>query len=66
MSFDYVRKMVSGSKARFVDTETAVDLDLVYGMSDPPAQLVDLGSCPLLSDRQDHHVSLPVLGLVEL
>lgn len=31
MSFDYVRKTVSGGKARFVDDETAVDLDLVYG-----------------------------------
>lgn len=31
MSFDYIRKLVSGNKARFVDPETAVNLDLVYG-----------------------------------
>lgn len=31
MSFDYIRKLVSGNKARFVDPEAAVNLDLVYG-----------------------------------
>lgn len=31
MPLDYVRKIVSGKKARFQDEETAVDLDLVYG-----------------------------------
>jgi phosphatidylinositol-3,4,5-trisphosphate 3-phosphatase/dual-specificity protein phosphatase PTEN len=31
MSLDYVRKLVSGKKARFVDAENAVNLDLVYG-----------------------------------
>ncbi|WVQ79850.1 hypothetical protein IAT38_001950 [Cryptococcus sp. DSM 104549] len=30
MSFDYVRKLVSGNKARFIDPEAAVNLDLVY------------------------------------
>ncbi|XAO24584.1 hypothetical protein I312_103388 [Cryptococcus bacillisporus CA1280] len=30
MPFDYIRKLVSGNKARFVDPETAVNLDLVY------------------------------------
>ncbi|WVQ98271.1 hypothetical protein IAU59_005394 [Kwoniella sp. CBS 9459] len=30
MSFDYVRKIVSGNKARFIDPENAVNLDLVY------------------------------------
>ncbi|ODO08539.1 hypothetical protein L198_00269 [Cryptococcus wingfieldii CBS 7118] len=30
MSFDYVRKLVSGKKARFIDPEAAVNLDLVY------------------------------------
>ncbi|WWC59678.1 uncharacterized protein I303_102240 [Kwoniella dejecticola CBS 10117] len=30
MSFDYVRKIVSGKKARFIDPENAVNLDLVY------------------------------------
>ncbi|KAK8847604.1 hypothetical protein IAR55_005463 [Kwoniella newhampshirensis] len=30
MSFDYVRKIVSGGKARYVDPAAAVDLDLVY------------------------------------
>ena len=33
MSLDYVRKIVSGKKARFVDTEMSVNLDLVYGES---------------------------------
>jgi hypothetical protein len=31
MSLDYVRKLVSGKKARFIDAENAVNLDLVYG-----------------------------------
>jgi phosphatidylinositol-3,4,5-trisphosphate 3-phosphatase/dual-specificity protein phosphatase PTEN len=31
MALDYVRQVVSGNKARFVDRENAVDLDLVYG-----------------------------------
>lgn len=31
MSFDYIRKLVSGNKARFIDPEAAVNLDLVYG-----------------------------------
>lgn len=30
MSFDYIRKLVSGNKARFIDPEAAVNLDLVY------------------------------------
>jgi phosphatidylinositol-3,4,5-trisphosphate 3-phosphatase/dual-specificity protein phosphatase PTEN len=30
MSLDYVRQIVSGHKARYVDPEGAVDLDLVY------------------------------------
>ncbi|WWC68147.1 uncharacterized protein I206_102070 [Kwoniella pini CBS 10737] len=30
MSFDYVRKIVSGKKARFIDPENAANLDLVY------------------------------------
>ncbi|WRT64569.1 uncharacterized protein IL334_001501 [Kwoniella shivajii] len=30
MSFDYVRKIVSGKKARFIDPDNAVNLDLVY------------------------------------
>ncbi|WVR04807.1 hypothetical protein IAU60_001819 [Kwoniella sp. DSM 27419] len=30
MSFDYIRKIVSGKKARFIDPENAVNLDLVY------------------------------------
>ncbi|WWC86688.1 uncharacterized protein L201_001565 [Kwoniella dendrophila CBS 6074] len=30
MSFDYVRKIVSGNKARFIDPDNAVNLDLVY------------------------------------
>ncbi|WWD21702.1 hypothetical protein CI109_106189 [Kwoniella shandongensis] len=30
MSFDYVRKIVSGNKARYVDPAAAVNLDLVY------------------------------------
>ncbi|WVN87265.1 uncharacterized protein L203_102442 [Cryptococcus depauperatus CBS 7841] len=30
MSFDYIRKLVSGNKARFIDPENAVNLDLVY------------------------------------
>lgn len=44
MSFDYIRKLVSGNKARFIDPEAAVNLDLVYGeflfkLSHPRAQL---------------------------
>ena len=35
MSMNYVRKVVSGGKARFVDQEAAVDLDLVYGKLSP-------------------------------
>ena len=31
MSFDYLRQVVSGKKARYVDRENSVDLDLVYG-----------------------------------
>lgn len=30
MSLDYVRQIVSGNKARYVDADSAVDLDLVY------------------------------------
>ena len=30
MSLDYVRGIVSGHKARYVDPDSAVDLDLVY------------------------------------
>ena len=30
MSLDYVRQIVSGHKARYVDPDSAVDLDLVY------------------------------------
>ncbi|WVO14791.1 hypothetical protein L204_102429 [Cryptococcus depauperatus] len=30
MSFDYIRKLVSGNKARFIDPVNAVNLDLVY------------------------------------
>jgi len=39
MSLDYVRQLVSGKKARFVDSENAVNLDLVYGEHVNPAQL---------------------------
>jgi hypothetical protein len=31
MSLDYIRGIVSGKKARYVDPDHAVDLDLVYG-----------------------------------
>lgn len=31
MSLDYVRGIVSGKKARYVDPDHSVDLDLVYG-----------------------------------
>lgn len=31
MSLDYIRGVVSGKKARYVDPDHAVDLDLVYG-----------------------------------
>lgn len=53
MSLDYVRKLVSGNKARFVDSETAVDLDLVYGKL-----RIDPSVDP--SDRPDHHVGFPL------
>ena len=33
MSLDYIRKIVSGKKARFVDKAAQVNLDLVYGKS---------------------------------
>nr|ODO04463.1 hypothetical protein L204_00824 [Cryptococcus depauperatus CBS 7855] len=37
MSFDYIRKLVSGNKARFIDPVNAVNLDLVYGIMGYPA-----------------------------
>lgn len=30
MSLDYIRQVVSGNKARYVDAESNIDLDLVY------------------------------------
>lgn len=31
MSFSHVRTIVSGNKARFIDAESNINLDLVYG-----------------------------------
>lgn len=36
MSLDHVRKIVSGGKARFIEPETATNLDLVYGAARTP------------------------------
>lgn len=33
MPFTHVRTLVSGNKARYIDEEPDINLDLVYGMS---------------------------------
>ena len=53
MSLDYVRKLVSGKKARFVDAENAVNLDLVYGTDLLDWSLLDVLT---VSDRPHHYV----------
>lgn len=53
MSLDYVRKLVSGKKARFVDAENAVNLDLVYGTDLLDWSLLDVLT---VSDRPHHNV----------
>jgi hypothetical protein len=45
MPLDYVRTLVSGKKARFVDSENAINLDLVYG---EPSLCISIRLCALI------------------
>lgn len=59
MSLDYVRGIVSGKKARYVDPDHAVDLDLVYGKFPSTRQYNDVLTC-LVTDRIIMYVSIEV------
>jgi hypothetical protein len=54
MSLDYVRQIVSGHKARYVDPEGAVDLDLVY-VTDRIIMYVYRTSSPFYCNTDQQH-----------